>query len=145
MEFPITELLDYESSVDWILKHFHPKGLRCPDCRKPVSHSRQFRRTEKGGLVVHRCNVCSTVYNLYTGTVFERCPWTPMQVVMLMRGICKGETTRELAAELKLNYKTVLNMRHKVQANAESEQPKTPLPDHHSETDEMFQNAGEKR
>ena len=68
-----------------------------------------------------------------------------MQAVLLMRGICKGETTRELAAELKLNYKTVLDMRHKVQANAESEQPKTPLPDLHSETDEMFQNAGEKR
>ena len=68
-----------------------------------------------------------------------------MQVVLLMRGICKGETTRELAAELKLNYKTVLTMRHRVQANAEMEQPNTPLPDSHSETDEMFQNAGEKR
>ena len=36
-------------------------------------------------------------------------------------------------------------MRHKVHANAESEQPKTPLPDRHSETDEMFQNSGEKK
>lgn len=63
-----------------------------------------------------------------------------MQVVMFMRGICKGETTRELAAELKLNYQTVLNMRHKAQANAEREQPNTPLPDSHAlrETDEMF-------
>jgi transposase-like protein len=145
MEFPITELLDYESSIDWILKHFHPKGLRCPTCQKSVEESRQFRRTQKGGLIVYRCYGCDAVYNLYTGTVFERCPWTPMQVVMLMRGICKGETTRELAAELKLNYKTVLDMRHKIQNNAEREQPKTPLADRHSETDEMFQNAGEKR
>jgi len=68
-----------------------------------------------------------------------------MQVVLLMRGICKGETTRELAVELHLNYKTVLTMRHRVQANAELEQPKAALPDKHSETDEMFQNAGEKR
>jgi hypothetical protein len=68
-----------------------------------------------------------------------------MQVVLLMRGISKGETTRELAAELELNYKTVLDMQHQVQANAESKQPKTPLPDFHSETDEMFQNAGGKR
>ena len=68
-----------------------------------------------------------------------------MQVVLFMRGVCKGETTRELAAELELNYKTVLTMRHKVQANAKSEQPTTALPDSHSETDEMFQNAGEKR
>ena len=145
MEFPITELLDYESSVAWILEHFHPKGLRCPGCQKTVKEARKFRRTRKSGLVVYRCKECDTVYNLYSGTVFERYPWTPMQVVLLMRGICKGETTRELAAELKMNYKTVLDMRHKVQANAESEQPKTPLPDSHSETDEMFQNAGEKR
>jgi transposase-like protein len=145
MEFPLIELLDHESSVDWILKHFHPTGLQCPDCQKPEKQSREFRRTQKGGLVVHRCYGCGTAYNLYTGTVFERCPWTPMQVVLLMRGICKGETTRELAAELDLNYKTVLDMRHKVHANAESEQPTTPLPDRHSETDEMFQNAGEKR
>ena len=69
----------------------------------------------------------------------------PRKVVLLMRGICKGETTRELAAELELNYKTVLTMRHRVQANAELEQPKSALPDSHSETDEMFQNAGEKR
>jgi len=68
-----------------------------------------------------------------------------MQVVLLMRGICKGETTRELAAELQLNYKTVLTMRHRVHANAELEQPNTTLSDSHSETDEMFQNSGEKR
>jgi transposase-like protein len=145
MEFPIIELLDYENSVEWLLKHFHPKGLQCPKCKKAVEQSRKFRRTQTSELVVHRCNHCSTVYNLYTGTVFEGSQWTPMQVVLLMRGICKGETTRELAAELELSYKTVLTMRHKVQANAELEQPKTPLPDLHSETDEMFQNAGEKR
>ena len=145
MEFPITELLDYESSVAWIIEHFHPKGLLCRVCQKPVTQSREFRRTKRSDLVVYRCKGCETAYNLYTGTVFQGCYWTPMQVVLFMRGICKGETTKELAAELRLNYKTVLDMRHRVQANAESEQPGTPLPDSHSETDEMFQNAGEKR
>ena len=69
----------------------------------------------------------------------------PAQVVLLMRGICKGESSRELAAELELNYKTVLTMRHRVQAQVELEQPTTALPDSHSETDEMSQNSGEKR
>lgn len=32
MEFPIQDLLGYEESVEWILSHFHPQGLRCPDC-----------------------------------------------------------------------------------------------------------------
>lgn len=145
MEFPITKLLDYESSVEWILKHFHSKGLKCPKCQKGINQSRKFRHTQTSELAVHRCKHCGTTYNLYTGTVFQGSQWTPMQVVLLMRGICKGETTRELAAELQLNYKTVLTMRHRVQANAELAQPTTALPDNHSETDEMFQNAGEKR
>ena len=68
-----------------------------------------------------------------------------MQVILLLRGIAKGESTNSLAAELELNYKTVLSMRHRIQANVELEQPNTALPDSHSETDEMFQNAGEKR
>jgi len=68
-----------------------------------------------------------------------------MQVVLLMRGICKGESTKILSAELDLNYKTVLVLRHEVQANAEMAQTETPLPDSCTETDEMFQNAGEKR
>lgn len=145
MEFPITDLLDYDNSVDWIRKHFHPKGLRCPKCETPVKKSREFRRAQKSGLMTYRCDHCGAAYNLYTNTEFEGCSWTPMQVILFLRGICKGETTRQLAVELALNYKTVLDMRHKLQSNAESEQPITPLADTHSETDEMFQNAGEKR
>jgi hypothetical protein len=68
-----------------------------------------------------------------------------MQVVLLMRGICKGESSNVLAAELELDYKTILELRHAIQANAEAQKPEEPLPDEHSETDEMFQNAGEKR
>lgn len=68
-----------------------------------------------------------------------------MQVVMLMRGICKGESSKVLAAELKQNYVTVLTLRHAAQANADKAQPDTPLSDQRTETDEMFQNAGEKR
>jgi transposase-like protein len=145
MEFPIIELLDDENSTAWILQHFHPKGLKCPKCQKGLEQSRKFRRTQTSELEVHRCKDCGTIYNLYTGTIFQASQWTPVQVVLLLRGICKGETTCELAAELQLNYKTVLTMRHRVQANAELEQPTTALPDSHSETDEMFQNAGEKR
>jgi transposase-like protein len=145
MEIPITKLLDYENSVEWILKHFHPKGLKCPKCQKGMDQSRKFRYTQTSELEVHRCKHCGTIYNLYTGTVFQGSQWTPMQVVLLMRCICKGQTTRELAAELQLNYKTMLTMRHRVQANAELEQPTTTLPDKHSETDEMFQSAGGKR
>lgn len=145
MEFPITELLDYDSSVEWIIKHFHRGGLKCPLCQKSTEQARCFRQTKRSELIVYRCRGCGTAYNLYTGTIFQQTHLTPMQVVLMMRGFCKGETTKELAAELALNYKTVLELRHTVQTNAELAQPETPLPDTHSETDEMFQNAGEKR
>jgi transposase-like protein len=145
MEFPITELLDYESSVAWMIAHFHPGGLKCPRCGQPKEQAREFRRTKRSQLIVYRCRGCHTTYNLYSGTVFQQTHLTPMQVVLLMRGICKGESSEELAEELELNYGTVLTLRHEIQLNAEHAQPTTPLPDTHTETDEMFQNAGEKR
>jgi transposase-like protein len=145
MEFSITDLLDYESSVAWITQHFHPKGFRCPECGAERNEARIFRETRRSQLVAYRCNVCDTAYNLYSGTIFQQTHLTPMQVVLLMRGICKGESSKVLAAELKLDYITVLTLRHAAQANAEKAQPDTALPDQHTETDEMFQNAGEKR
>jgi predicted RNA-binding Zn-ribbon protein involved in translation (DUF1610 family) len=145
MEFPITDLLDYDSSVAWLIKHFHPTGFKCPECGTPRSKARIFRETQRSQLVVYRCNQCHTAYNLYSGTIFQQTQLTPMQVVLLMRGVCKGESSKVLAAELKLNYVTMLILRHEAQANAERAQPDTPLPDEHTETDEMFQNAGEKR
>jgi len=145
MEFPITELLNYESSVEWIIEYFHHDRFKCPNCQAPVEQARPFRETRCSQLTVYRCRVCDTAYNLYTGTVFQQRHLTPMQVVLLMRGICKGESSNMLAAELRLDYKTVLELRHDIQANAEAQQPEAPLLDAHSETDEMFQNAGEKR
>ena len=145
MEFPITELLDYESSVVWIIEHFHPMGLRCPLCGKYKEQAREFRRTQGSQLVVYRCRGCHRTYNLYSGTVFEQTHLTPRQVVLLMRGICKGESSQVLAQELELNYGTILTLRHEIQLNAENAQPTTPLPDAHTETDEMLQNAGENR
>ena len=63
----------------------------------------------------------------------------------MVRGVLKGEPATTLAAELDLDYKTVLELRRDLQANAHALQPKTALPDSETETDEMFQNAGEKR
>jgi transposase-like protein len=145
MEFPITELLDHKRSTEWIIEYFHPNGLKCPGCGAPTDQARDFRATDRSQLMTYRCQVCDTVYNLYTGTVFQQHHLTPQQVVLLMRGICKGESSKMLAQELQLNYKTVLDLRHSIQANAEQQQPDTPLSDTTTETDEMFQNAGEKR
>jgi hypothetical protein len=96
-------------------------------------------------LKVYRCRDCQHIYNLYTNTVLQQHHLTPQQAVLLLRGILKGETTNELAAELELNYLTVLKLRREIQQNAERLQPETPVPDLEAESDELFQNAGEKR
>ena len=59
--------------------------------------------------------MCDRPYNVYTGTLFQQRHLTPRQVVLLMRGICKGEPSTTRSAELEIGYQTVLEMRHAVQ------------------------------
>ena len=145
MEFPITDLMSEDQSEQWILEHFHPQGLKCPWCQSTVERANLFRVTRKSKLKVYRCKACKHIYNLYTGTVFQQHHLRPQQAVLLIRGILKGEPSTELSAELELDYITVLTLRRELQENVERLQPDTPLPDLEAESDELFQNAGEKR
>jgi transposase-like protein len=144
MIFPITELLNDQASMAWIEKHFHPKGLRCPSCTAKKIQAREFRWTKRG-LVDYRCRACEAVYNLYSGTLFSGSNLHPRQTVLLLRGVCKGESSQTLAAELGLSRQSVHLWRQRLQANGYRTVEETPVPDRRTETDEMFQNAGEKR
>ena len=88
-------------------------------------------------------------------------------MILLLRGICTGETSAQIAPKicrktseapvvgLNITRQTVLKMRRAIQDRALAIQPDSPLPmegvgnashaDEQTETDEMFQNAGEKR
>jgi len=145
MEFPITNLLSPEQSEQWLMEHFHPEGLKCPGCQSSVERANIFRVTRKSELKVYRCKDCQSIYNLYTGTVFQQRHLRPQQAVLLIRGVLKGEPSDVLARELKLNYGTVLQLRRRIQDNAQLLQSEEPLPDFEAESDELFQNAGEKR
>jgi transposase-like protein len=144
MIFPITDLLDEHESMEWVKKHFHPHGLKCPGCGVSTTRARHFR-TRKRGIVDYRCRDCQHVYNLYTGTIFAGSNLTTHRVVLLVRGICKGEPTTVLAEELGLSRRCVHRWRTRLQANAYAILTQTAVPDLETETDEMFQNAGEKR
>lgn len=144
MDFPIQSLIDEEQAEVWVLNHFHPEGLQCPKCQARVSEARNFRKTETSGLQVYRCKHCESVYNLYSGTVFAGTQLRPSQVVLLLRGVCQGVSSAQLGRELGLSRQTVLSIRRKLQSSAEQMQPEDALPDAQVETDEMFQNAGEK-
>lgn len=144
MIFPITDLLDESESSRWLARYFHPQGFGCLQCKSGVEQARVFRHSKRG-LVDYRCNGCARVYNLYTGTVFAGCRLSASQAVLLLRGVCKGESSASVAAELGVCRSTVHLLRQKVQANGYTLLAEKPVPDGETETDEMFQNAGEKR
>ncbi|RKU11972.1 hypothetical protein C6501_01570, partial [Candidatus Poribacteria bacterium] len=62
----------------------------------------------------------------------------------LLRGFCKGASSSQLSRELGISFPTVLSIRRVLQDAAQMLQPEDALPDTEIETDEMFQNAGEK-
>jgi hypothetical protein len=69
----------------------------------------------------------------------------PAQAILLLRGICKGESPASLVRELEMKYDTVLAVRRTIHTNAQTRQAREPLPDRETETEERFQHAGEKR
>lgn len=145
MDFPLLTLLDTEASIAWLEQHFHPDGFDCPHCQASLADARLFRTNRGSGLPVYRCRSCQGVYTLYTRTIFEGAQLLPAQVVLLLRGVFQGQSSAQLARELDLTEKTVLKWRHRLNDRAEALQPDTPLPDTATESDEMFQNAGEKK
>lgn len=145
MDFPITKLMDGEACLEWIEEYFHPEGMRCPHCGADSKQANWFRKTKRSELDVYRCKECKGIYNLYSGTVFEGRHFHPEQTVLFIRAVCQGKSTAQIARELGISRTTATDVRHQLQANAQREQPQTPLSDLEVETDEMFQNAGEKK
>jgi transposase-like protein len=145
MDFPITDLMDCDACIEWIREYFHPEGLKCPHCQAKFEQAHWFRKTKRSQLDVYRCQACKGIYNLYSGTVFEGRYFRPEQTVLFIRGVCQGKSTAQLARELVISRTTAIQVRHQLQANAERSQAQTPLTDLEVETDEMFQNAGEKK
>lgn len=145
MDFPIIDLLDMDSSTAWVERHFHPQGLKCPHCQAGRDQARFFRVNRGSGLTVYRCLRCDGIYHLYSGTLFAESQLTPEQVVLLLQGVLQGKSSCQIGREIDLTEKTVRKWRHRLQAQAEHLQPDNPLSDVETESDERFQNAGEKR
>jgi hypothetical protein len=84
------------------------------------------------------------IFNVYSGTVFEGRHFTPEKTVLFVQGVLQGKPTAQLARELRISRTTATEVRHQLQASTRQAQPQTPLSDLEVETDEMFQNPGEK-
>src|ERR671939_1602164 len=98
IDFPIDELFDEQASTIWLERHLHPDGLRCPRCK--ASDRRIARRS--GPFAAYRCKACDRYYTILSGTIFEKTRQRPSKLVLILRGIAKGESTARLARELNI-------------------------------------------
>ena len=141
IDFPIDGLLDDEECAKWLEKHLHPSGLKCPDCGD--AQKRIAQRNHHW--IAYRCKSCDRYYSLLTDTVFEKTRQPPSKIVMILRGIAKGESTARLSRELGIGRVRLHELRRQIQQHLASTRPETPLSDRVLEADELYQNAGEKK
>src|SRR5215831_16585372 len=141
IDFPITELLDDSICTIWLERHLHPDGLKCPHCGS--TERRLFRQQRY--FSADRCRACDGYYTLLTGTAFEKTRQRPATLVLLRRGMAKGEPTARLARELDLSRMPLHTLRQRVQTNLNETAPIEVMTGTSFEADEVYQNAGEKK
>jgi transposase-like protein len=141
IDFPITELLDASICIIWLERHLHPEGFACPQCG---SINRRLFRQQKY-FDAYRCRDCDGYYTLLTGTAFEKTRQSPATLVLLLRGISKGESTARLARELGLSRKQMHTLRQRLQSNLNETAPTELMAGTTFEADELYQNAGGKK
>lgn len=143
MDFPFESVLDPGRCHAFVLSVLHPSGLGCPGGHG-LDEARVHKR-DREPILDYRCKTCGRCFNLFTGTVLQGTKHNVVAVVQLLRGIVQGVPTAQLAREMGVDRKQLLDRRHKLQASAATRRCKTALTDTVTEADEMYQNAGEKR
>ncbi len=139
IDFPIGELLDESICLIWLEPHLHASGFACPHCGS--TKRRLFRA--QGQFPAYRCRACDGYYTLLTGTVFAKTRQRPATLVLLLRGIAKGESTARLARELGLSRKQLHTLRQRIQTNLNDTAPTAVMTGTAFEADALYQNAGE--
>jgi transposase-like protein len=141
IDFPITELMDDSLCLLWLERHLYPEGWNCPHCGS--SERRLFRAKQQ--FPAYRCRACNGYYTLLTATHFAKTHQSPRTVVMLLRGVSRGEPTALLSRELEISYRQTLTLRHRAQQSVADSAPNGLMEGTEFEADELYQNAGEKK
>src|ERR671924_10568 len=125
----------------WLERHLHPDGFACPHC---YSRERRLFR-QQGAFPAYRCRACDGYYTLLTNTVFEKTRQRPATLVLLRRGIAKGEPTARLARELGLSRTPLHTLRQRIQGHLNETAPLEVMQGTAFEADELYHNAGENK
>jgi hypothetical protein len=141
IDFPIAELLDGSICTLWLECHRQPGGLKGPSCGRP---ERRLFRPQRD-FPADRGLACDGYDTLLTGTAFEKTHQRPATLVLLLRGIAKGEPTARSARELGLSRTQLHTLRQRLQANLNATAPTGVMAGTAFEADDLYQNAGEKK
>lgn len=133
--------MDDSLCLMWLERHFYPEGWVCPHCAS--TDRRAFRPNQK--FPAYRCGACRRYSTLLSGTAFAKTRQTPSTVVLLVRGVSRGEPSAQLSRELDLSYRQTLTLRHRLQQNMADSAPSGTMEGTEFEADELYQNAGEKK
>ncbi len=101
IDFPNAELLDDRICTLWLERHLHPQGLTCPW----YGHADKRLFRAQAHFPAYRCRACDGYYTRLTGAAFAKTRQRPATLVLLLRGIAKGEPTARLARELGISRK----------------------------------------
>lgn len=141
--FSIEPITNEQQAYEFLKQILHPDGLHCPQCGTALPEDQAPHSREWAPLVNYRCRECGRVYNLFTHTVLQGMHYACQTWVLLLHGFVAGRPTSEIAAELELDYGTVLKWRHTLQEAALNKRITTVLSDEHGEADETYVNAGQ--
>jgi transposase-like protein len=141
IDCPIDELLDDSVCTFWLEQHLYPDGLTCPHC----GHGERRLFRVQSHFPAYRCRACDGYYTLLTGTIFAKTRQRQATLVLLLRGVAKGESTARLARELGLSRKQLHTLRQRIQANLNETAPTAVMMGTAFEADELYQNAGGKK
>jgi hypothetical protein len=100
---------------------------------------------DQGHFLADRCRACNGDYTLLTGTVFEKTRQRPATLVLLLRGVAKGEPTARLARERGMSRTPLPTLRQRGQTNLNDTAPTALMAGTTFEADELYQHAGEKK
>lgn len=140
IDCPMAELLEDSICLLWLARHLHPEGLACPHCRSP---DRRLLRPP-GDFPADHCRACDGYSTLLTNTVFAKSRQRPATLVLLLRGIAKGEPTARVAREGGRSRKPRHTWRQRVQTHLNDTAPAEVMTGTAFEAAARYQHAGEK-
>ena len=139
--------MDEAACRAWLEKHLHPQGLKCPRCG-----ATERRVAKQGGpFPAFRCKTCDRYHTLLTDTAFAKTRQRPSTLVLLLRGLTKGESTKgestsRLAREIGITRQQMSTLRQRLQANLFTCLPENLMEGEAAfEAAALYQSAGEKK